>query len=210
MPSTFQQALQKRIIPVVAVQRVDHADPLADALIQGGLSCVEVTLRTEAAAAVIGTLGKRGDICVGAGTVLNIEQAQAAMDAGAGFIVSPGFSEKVVEFCLERNVPVIPGGCTPTEIQMALEFGLTLVKFFPAEAMGGIKTLKAVCGPFSMMTFMPTGGINAINLRTYLAHAQVAAIGGSWMADAALIAEGRFDEITRLTKEAVTLAETVG
>ena len=209
MPITFPQALQTRIIPVVAMHGVEKAHPLADALIQGGLPCAEVTLRTEAAVAVITTLAKRGDICVGAGTVLTIEQAKAARDAGAGFIVSPGFSEKVVQFCLDRSIPVVPGGCTPTEIQLALEFGIRLVKFFPAEAMGGIRTLKAVCGPFKMMMFIPTGGIHAQNLCDYLSHPCVPAIGGSWMVDAPLIAEGRFDEITRLTSEAVTLAETL-
>ena len=209
MPNTFQQALQTRIIPVVAMHGVEKAHPLADALIQGGLPCAEVTLRTEAAVAVITTLAKRGDICVGAGTVLTIEQAKAARDAGAGFIVSPGFSEKVVQFCLDRSIPVVPGGCTPTEIQLALEFGIRLVKFFPAEAMGGIRTLKAVCGPFKMMMFIPTGGIHAQNLCDYLSHPCVPAIGGSWMVDAPLIAEGRFDEITRLASEAVTLAETL-
>jgi 2-dehydro-3-deoxyphosphogluconate aldolase/(4S)-4-hydroxy-2-oxoglutarate aldolase len=209
MPINFQQILQKRIIPVVALHAAENAHPLADALIQGGLPCAEITFRTEAAEAIITSLAKRGDIFVGAGTVLNIEQAKAAMDAGAGFIVSPGFSDKVVEFCLDRSIPVAPGVCTPTDIQRALEFGITLVKFFPAEALGGLKTLKAVCAPFTMMTFIPTGGINAQNLCDYLSHPRVPAIGGSWMVRSSLIAEGRFDEITRLTREAMTLAETV-
>ncbi len=209
MPINFEHVLQKRIIPVVAIHAAENAHPLADALIQGGLPCAEITFRTEAAEAVINSLAKRGDILVGAGTVLTLEQAKAAMDAGAGFIVSPGFSEKVVEFCLDHSIPVTPGVCTPTDIQKALEFGLTLVKFFPAEAMGGLKTLKAVSGPFTMMTFIPTGGINAHNLCDYLSHPRVPAIGGSWMVKSSLIAEGRFDEITRLTSEAMTLVETV-
>ena len=210
MPINFQQALQKRIIPVVAIHDAENAHPLADSLIEGGLPCAEITFRTEAAEAVIATLSKRGDIFVGAGTVLNIEQAKAAMDAGAGFIVSPGFSEKVVEFCLDHSLPVTPGVCTPTDIQKALEFGLTLVKFFPAQAMGGLKTLKALSGPFTMMAFIPTGGINSQNLGDYLSHPRVPAVGGSWMVKSSLIAEGRFEEITRLTREAMTLVEIVG
>lgn len=209
MPINLNQVLKKRIIPVVAIHDAENANPLAEALIQGGLPCAEITFRTAAAEAVIASLAKRGDILVGAGTVLNIDQAKAAMDAGAGFIVSPGLSEKVVEFCLDHSVPVTPGVCTPTDIQRALEFGLTLVKFFPAEAMGGLGTLKAVSGPFTMMTFIPTGGINAQNLCDYLSHPRVPAIGGSWMVTSSLIAEGRFDEITRLTREAMTLAESV-
>jgi 2-dehydro-3-deoxyphosphogluconate aldolase/(4S)-4-hydroxy-2-oxoglutarate aldolase len=147
---------------------------------------------------------------VGAGPVLNIDQANAAMDAGAEFIVSPGFSEKVVEFCLDHSIPVTPGVCTPTDIQKALEFGLTLVKFFPAQAMGGLQTLKAMSGPFTMMTFIPTGGINFQNLGDYLSHPRVPAVGGSWMVKSSLIAEDRFEEITRLTREAMALAEIVG
>ncbi len=209
MSMNFQQALQKRIIPVVAIHDAENAHPLADALIQGGLPCAEITFRTEAAEAVITSLAKRGDLLVGAGTVLTIDQAKTAMDAGAGFIVSPGFSEKVVEFCLDHSIPVAPGVCTPTDIQRALEFDLTLLKFFPAEAMGGLKTLKAVSGPFTGMTFIPTGGVNAQNLCEYLSHPRVSAIGGSWMVKSKLIADGRFDEITRLTREAMALAESV-
>ena len=209
MSLRFEDALKKRIIPVVAIHAAEHAHPLGDALIQGGLPCAEITFRTDAAEAVITSLAKRGDILVGAGTVLTIEQAQAAMDAGAGFIVSPGFDETVVQFCLDHEIPVTPGVCTPTEIQNALGFGLTLLKFFPAEAMGGIKTLKAVAGPYTTAQFVPTGGINAQNLVDYLSHPRVPAVGGSWMVKSSLIAEGRFAEITRLTQEAMTLVETV-
>ena len=209
MRTPFEQALKNRIIPVVAIHAAENAHPLADALIEGGLPCAEITFRTQAAEAVIKTLAKRGDILVGAGTVLTVEQAKTALDAGANFIVSPGFSEKVVEYCLDQAIPVTPGVCTPTDIQRALDLGLNLLKFFPAEATGGLKTLKAICGPYTMMTFIPTGGINANNLCDYLAHPRVPAIGGSWMVKSALISEHRFDDITRLTREALTLAATV-
>ncbi len=209
MQTTFEQALKKRIIPVVAIHEAENAHPLADALIQGGLPCAEITFRTEAAESVIKTLTQRQDILVGAGTVLTVEQAKTAIDAGAGFIVSPGFSAKVVEYCLDQAVPVTPGVCTPTEIQRALELGLNLLKFFPAEATGGLKTLKAICAPFTKMTFIPTGGINANNLGDYLAHPQVPAVGGSWMVKSRLISDRRFDDITQLTREALALAATV-
>ena len=209
MSATFEQALKKRIIPVVAIHETENAHPLADALIEGGLPCAEITFRTEAAESVIKTLAQRQDILVGAGTVLTLEQAKAAAGAGAGFIVSPGLGEKVVQYCLDHSIPVTPGVCTPTDIQRALELGLTLLKFFPAEALGGLKTLKAICAPFTMATFIPTGGINAQNLCDYLAHPQVPAVGGSWMVQSKLITARRFDEITRLTREAVALAATV-
>jgi 2-dehydro-3-deoxyphosphogluconate aldolase/(4S)-4-hydroxy-2-oxoglutarate aldolase len=207
--TTFEQALKKRIIPVVAIHESANAHPLADALIKGGLPCAEITFRTKAAESVIKTLTQREEILVGAGTVLTIEQAKTAIDAGAGFVVSPGFSEKVVEYCLNQSVPVTPGVCTPTDIQRALDLGLNLVKFFPAEAAGGLKTLKAVCAPYTMMTFIPTGGINAKNLCDYLAHPQVPAVGGSWMVKSSLITDRRFDEIAQLTKEAMALAATL-
>jgi 2-dehydro-3-deoxyphosphogluconate aldolase/(4S)-4-hydroxy-2-oxoglutarate aldolase len=207
MVATFKDALEMRVIPVVAIKAAADANPLADALITGGLPCAEITFRTAAAEEVIRHLAKRGDMLVGAGTVLSLEQAQKAIDAGAGFIVSPGFNAKVVRFCLDHDLPVAPGVCTPTDIQMALDMGLTLVKFFPAEAIGGLKTLKAIAAPYTMMKFIPTGGINAKNLCDYLAHSQVPAVGGSWMVSSAMISEHRFDEIARLTQEAVALVD---
>lgn len=205
MLRSFDQALQQRIIPVVAIKDAKDAHPLGDALIRGGLPCAEITFRTAAAEAVIRTLARRGDITVGAGTVLSVDQARTALDAGAVFIVSPGFDEDVVRFCLDQNIPVTPGVCTPTDIQRALNLGLRLVKYFPAEAMGGLKALKAVAAPFTRMQFIPTGGINAHNLEGYLAHPQVPAVGGSWMVASAMISDGRFDEISRLTREALEL-----
>jgi 2-dehydro-3-deoxyphosphogluconate aldolase/(4S)-4-hydroxy-2-oxoglutarate aldolase len=209
MPVNFQQVLQNHIIPVVAVHEAENVHPSVDALIQGGLPCAEITFRTEAAEAVMTASAKRGDILVGAETVLNIEQAKAVQGAGAGFIVSPGFSDQVVEFCIDHSIPVTPGICTPTDIKRALGFGLTLVEFFPAQAMGGLNTLKAVSAPFTTMSFIPTGGIDSQNLSGYLSHPKVAAVGGSWMVKSSLIANGRFDEITNLTREAMTLAETI-
>ena len=141
--------------------------------------------------------------------VQTIEQAKTAIDAGAGFIVFPGFSEKVIEYCLDRAILVTPGVCTPTDIQRALELGLNLLKFFPAEAAGGLKNLKAICAPYTMMTFIPSGGINPKNLGDYLVHPQVPAVGGSWMVTSKLISDRQFDDITQLTQEALTLAATV-
>ena len=147
---------------------------------------------------------------VGAGTVLKIEQVKEAVGSGADFIVSPGFSPKVVQFCMENDIAVTPGVSTPTDIGMALDFGLETVKFFPAEAFGGIKTLKAVSAPYTMMKFIPTGGIGPLNLLDYLNHPKVPACGGSWMVKSDLIASHAFDKITSLTREAMALAQKAG
>ena len=209
MIEKFKKVIQGRIIPVVAIEEVENAIPLADALIEGGLPCAEITFRTAAAEAVIKTLAKRGDMVVGAGTVLKIEQVQAAVDAGACFIVAPGFNPRVVQYCLDHSIPVTPGVATPTDIECAMGFGLEIVKYFPAEAFGGLKTLKAISAPYTMMRFIPTGGINAENVSEYLGHPKVVAIGGSWMVKSSLISDGQFEAIIRLTKEAVALAAKV-
>jgi 2-dehydro-3-deoxyphosphogluconate aldolase/(4S)-4-hydroxy-2-oxoglutarate aldolase len=206
MKEKFNKVIQHRIVPVVAIEDAENATPLADALIEGGLPCAEITFRTTAAEAVMATLAKRGDILVGAGTVLKIEQVRAAVDAGACFIVAPGFNPKVVEYCLDHSIPVTPGVATPTDIETALGFGLEIVKYFPAEAFGGLKTLKAISAPYTMMRLIPTGGINAGNVCEYLGHPKVAAVGGSWMVKSSLISDGQFETITRLTREAVALA----
>ena len=206
MEGKFEKALALRVIPVVAIHDAGQADPLADALIAGGLPCAEITFRTEAAAEAIKKIAARYDMIVGAGTVLKVEQAKQAVDCGAGFIVSPGFSPQVVQYCMDNAIPVTPGVSTPTDIQLALECGLEIVKFFPAEAFGGLKTLKAMSAPFQMMQFIPTGGIGPQNLVEYLRHPKVPACGGSWMVKSDLISQGMFDEITRLTREAVELA----
>lgn len=205
MPGHLEQALALKIIPVVALERASDALPLADALVAGGLPCAEITFRTAAAAAAIRALAGRTGFTVGAGTVLELEQARRAADSGATFVVSPGLNPKVVRFCLDGGIAVLPGVCTPSDITIAFEMGLALLKFFPAEAMGGLKTLDALAGPFPMMRFVPTGGIDPRNLTAYLRHPRVAACGGSWMVKANLIAEGRFDEIARRTREAVAL-----
>jgi 2-dehydro-3-deoxyphosphogluconate aldolase / (4S)-4-hydroxy-2-oxoglutarate aldolase len=209
MREKFKRVIRHRIVPVVAIENAENATPLAEALTEGGLPCAEITFRTAAAAAVIETLGKRGDMLVGAGTVLKIEQVQTAVDAGACFIVAPGFNPKVVEYCLNHAIPVTPGVATPTDIERAIEFGLDIVKYFPAEAFGGLKTLKAISAPYTMMKFIPTGGINAENVSDYLRHPQVAAVGGSWMVKSSLISDKQFETITRLTEEAVALSDKV-
>ena len=203
----FMKALSSRIIPVVAIHDSQSADALIEALLTGGLSCAEITFRTDAALDAMKTIGKREDVILGAGTVLKTEQASVAVENGACFIVSPGFNPKVVQFCIENHIPVIPGVSNPTDIEMALDFGLELVKFFPAEAFGGVKTLKAISGPYKMMRFIPTGGIGPKNLVEYLSHPQVPACGGSWMVKPELIQKKDFEEITRLTREAVQLAK---
>ena len=195
-----------RVIPVVALEDADKAEPLADALCAGGLPCVEITLRTETALESIRALSGRDDLLLGAGTVHGSEQARAAVEAGARFIVTPGFNPKTVAWCLENEVPVFPGTSSPTDLEMALDFGLKIVKFFPAEAIGGVKTLKAFSGPYRTLRFIPTGGISPVNLVDYLALPQVVACGGSWMVKQDLLDGEHFDEVTQLASEAVSLA----
>jgi 2-dehydro-3-deoxyphosphogluconate aldolase/(4S)-4-hydroxy-2-oxoglutarate aldolase len=194
------------IVPVVKIDNAADAVNLGKALIEGGLPCAEITFRTAAAAEAISNISKAfPDMLVGAGTVLNIEQAQRAVDSGSKFIVSPGFNPKVVEYCVTNGIPITPGCSNPSDIEMALEFGLDVVKFFPAEAFGGLATLKAMSAPYGMMKFIPTGGIDAKILNDYLAFPKVLACGGSWMVKDELIKNGNFAEIARLTREAVSL-----
>ncbi len=178
----FLQELQKiRLVPVVVIDSEELALPLASLLAAGGLTCVEVTLRTGEALAALGTMARETELLVGAGTVLTLDQAKAAVDQGAQFLVSPGISATIVEWCLKQRMPIIPGCATASEIQLALELGLNTVKFFPAEQLGGVAMLSALGAVFQTMHFMPTGGIGKHNLRTYLSLPQVAACGGSWM-----------------------------
>jgi 2-dehydro-3-deoxyphosphogluconate aldolase/(4S)-4-hydroxy-2-oxoglutarate aldolase len=207
MSDILKQLAVHRLIPVIALDRVEDAGPLGDALAAGGLPVAEVTFRTGAAEASIRDMSKIPGMLVGAGTVLNVDTVKRAVDAGAKFIVSPGFSEKVVAYCLEEKIPVTPGCVTPTEIQMALEFGINTVKFFPAEAVGGIKTLKAFAAPFGQVKFIPTGGITEANLADYLSFAPVVACGGSWMVTKDLLAAGDFAKITSITAKAVAMAK---
>ena len=192
------------IVPVVVLQDAAKAEPLAEALCKGGLACAEVTFRTDAAEESIRIMSEKfPEMLVGAGTVLTIEQADRAVKAGAKFIVSPGLNPEVVKWCQAHEVPVIPGIVTPTEMEQAIGLGLTMVKFFPAEPAGGLKYIRAIAAPYTMMKFMPTGGINPQNVREYLAYDRIAACGGSWMVKKDLVAAGEFDKIRDLTKEAV-------
>ncbi len=194
------------IVPVIALEEAADAAALAQALIDGGLPCAEVTFRTAAAEEVIKTMSKDfPQMLVGAGTVLTTEQADRAVAAGAKFIVSPGFNPAVVKHCLAKNIPVVPGCATPSEVEAALELGLEVVKFFPAEAAGGLPMLKAMSAPYGKVKFMPTGGINAKNLNTYLSFKKIIACGGSWMVSKDLLKAKNWAEVTRLSKEAVSL-----
>jgi len=194
------------LVPVIRLEDAAQAVPLASALRKGGLPVAEVTFRTDAAADSIRRIREADPgMCVGAGTVLSPEQADQAIEAGAGFIVSPGINRRVVERCLERGVPVVPGCSCPTDLETALEYGLHAVKFFPAEASGGLAALKAMSAPYGSLRFLPTGGIDAKNLKDYLAFDKVFACGGSWMVKEDLVAAGDFEGVTRLTAEAVAI-----
>jgi 2-dehydro-3-deoxyphosphogluconate aldolase/(4S)-4-hydroxy-2-oxoglutarate aldolase len=194
------------IIPVVRLEEPSQGIPLARALVAGGLPCAEITFRTAAAADGIRRMcAQSPEILVGAGTVVTPEQAQQAVQAGARFIVSPGFDPHVVGWCLEHAVPVMPGVATPTEIMLALDKGLSVLKFFPAEALGGRAMLEALAAPFAGVKFVPTGGVTADNAADFLRLPCVFAVGGSWLVAPKLIAAGAFEEITRLTAEAVAL-----
>jgi len=193
------------LVPVVKIERADDALPLGKALIKGSLPVAEITFRTAAAEEAIAMLTRElPELLVGAGTVLTVDQAKSAVSAGAKLIGSPGFSPKGVDYCIEHNIPVTPGLNNPTVLEVALEKGLEVVKFFPAESSGGLKFLKDMAAPYSGIKFIPTGGINADNLNAYLAYNRVHACGGSWMVKADVISSGKFDEVTRLAKEAVS------
>lgn len=210
MNDTLRQIGKTGIVPVVVLNKADDAQPLAESLIKGGLPCAEVTFRTDAAEESIRAIAKKfPEMFVGAGTILTPEQADRAVDAGAKFIVSPGFNPKVVEHCINKGYPVTPGIMTPTELEMALGFGLDVVKFFPAENAGGLKMIKAMSAPYTMMKFMPTGGINAVNVKDYLACDKILACGGSWMVKGDLINAGNFAEIERLTREASNIVKEI-
>ena len=208
---TMEQRLEEYgVVPVVVLKDTKDAIPLADALIEGGLSCAEVTFRTDAAEESIRLMSvKYPEMLVGAGTVLTIEQVDRAVNAGAKFIVSPGFDPEIVDYCLENNIPVFPGCITPSEVAQAVKRGLKVIKFFPAEQAGGVAMIKAMGAPYNMVKFMPTGGISAKNLSEYLSCSNIVCCGGSWMVKGDLITEGKFDEITVLTKEAVELVKSI-
>ena len=203
----MKQMEQLGVVPVVVLDDVKDATPLAKAMQAGGVPCAEVTLRTAAGLSSIEKMRKMDDMLVGAGTVITLDQCKDALSAGAQFIVSPGLNVKVVEHCLANGVAVLPGCVTPTEIMQAMELGLDTVKFFPANVYGGLKAMKALAAPFAGIKFIPTGGVNGDNLAEYLAAPYVRAVGGSWLCAKADVNAGDFDKITELCKQAVRIKE---
>ena len=197
-----------KVVPVVVLDDVKDAEPLAKALVEGGLPCAEVTFRTEAAAESIRIMTEvYPDMLVGAGTVLTTEQVDKAVESGAKFIVSPGFDPEIVDYCIGKNIPVFPGCISPSEVAQAVKRGLKVVKFFPAEQSGGLAMIKAMAAPYHMLKFMPTGGINTENLKEYLACDKILCCGGSWMVKGDMIKAGEFETIKKLTQEAKELTE---
>ena len=210
MNEVLEKLGQYGIVPVVVLNDSKDAAPLADALCDGGLACAEVTFRTEAAADSIRIMTeKHPEMLVGAGTVLTTKQVDEAVEAGAKFIVSPGLNPTIVKYCIEKNIPITPGVATPSEMEQAIELGLNLVKFFPAEPSGGLAMINAVAAPYTMLKFMPTGGINPNNVKDYLNSDKIFACGGSWMVKGNLINDGNFDKIKELTKEAVNIVKEI-
>lgn len=203
--SNVSETIQKMgVVPVVVLNDAKDAAPLAKALCEGGLPCAEVTFRTDAAEESIRIMTTEyPEMFVGAGTVLTIEQVDRAVAAGAKFIVSPGFDPEIVDYCLSKEIPVYPGCITPSEVAQAVKRGLKVVKFFPAEQFGGVATIKALAAPYVGVKFMPTGGVSAKNLESYLSCDKIVACGGSWMVKGDLVEAGEFDKITELTREAV-------
>lgn len=204
MNEVLEKISKVGIVPVVVLDDAKDAKPLAEALIKGGLPCAEVTFRTAAAEESIRIMASEfPDMLVGAGTVLTTEQVDRAVNAGAKFIVSPGLNPKVVQYCIDKGIPVTPGTSNPSDVEQAIELGLEVVKFFPAEAAGGLNMIKSMAAPYTQMKFMPTGGISAKNICEYLAFDKIIACGGSWMVKKDLVAAGKYDEIQALTEEAV-------
>ena len=210
MTDVLQKFHELGVVPVVVLDDAKDAEALGKALCDGGLPVAEVTFRTAAAEESIRIMASKfPDMLVGAGTVLTVDQAKRAVAAGAKFIVSPGFNAKVVKYCVDNGIPVTPGIQTPTEIEMALEFGLKVVKFFPAEAAGGLKMIKALAGPYVNTYFMPTGGISLKNAPDYLSYEKIWAVGGSWIAKRDDISAGNFEKIKLNAEEAVALVKAI-
>lgn len=206
----FSQFSKIGIIPVVVLDDPKDAAPLGKVLYENGLPCAEVTFRTAAAEESIKIMSREfPNLLVGAGTVLTVEQADRAMSAGAKFIVSPGLNPKIVQHCIDKSIPVTPGTQTPSEMEQALELGLKVVKFFPAEPAGGLAMIKAVAAAYVELKFMPTGGINAKNVKDYLAYNRIVACGGSWMVKKDLINAGEWDKIAAQVKEAAAIVKEV-
>lgn len=204
MNKVLEEISKIGIVPVIALDHVEDAAPLAKALCDGGLPCAEITFRTDAAEESIRIMSEQfPEMLVGAGTVLTTEQVDRAVNAGAKFIVSPGLNPKVVKYCVDKGIPVTPGCANPSDVEVAIELGLEVVKFFPAEAAGGLNMIKSMAAPYTKMKFMPTGGINAKNLTSYLDFNKIIACGGSWMVSKDMVNAKDWDGITALTKEAV-------
>ena len=210
MNPILEQLSKFGVVPVVVLNDAMDAEPLAKALCDGGLPCAEVTFRTAAAEESIRTMTEKyPEMLVGAGTVLTTEQVDRAMAAGAKFIVSPGFDPEIVDYCLEKEILVLPGCVTPSEVAQGVKRGLKVLKFFPAEQYGGVATIKAMAAAYVGIQFMPTGGINPKNVKDYLACDKIFACGGSWMVKGDMIEAGEFDKIEALTKEAVAIIKEV-
>ena len=210
MEKMLQQIGEMGVIPVIKIDRVEDAVPLAKALVEGGMPCAEITFRTAAAPEAIKAMSEAyPEMLIGAGTVLTTEQADTAMKCGAKFIVSPGLNPETVKHCLKKGYPILPGVCTPTEVEAGLALGLDHLKFFPAEAAGGVKMIKAMAAPYTTVKFMPTGGINVGNIKDYLTCKAVFACGGSWMVPGDMITNGEFDKIKALVQEAVALLKEI-
>lgn len=210
MNEVLQKMHEIGIIPVVVLNDAKDAEPLGRALLEGGLPCAEVTFRTDAAEESIRIMSEKfPELLVGAGTVLTTEQVDRAVRAGAKFIVSPGLNPKVVQYCIDKNIPVTPGVVTPGEIEKAVELGLSVVKFFPAEPSGGLAMINAVGAAYTAMKFMPTGGINEKNVVDYLKSDKIHACGGSWMVKGNLISSGQFERIKELCQEASAIVKEV-
>ncbi len=206
MNEVLEEISKMGLVPVVKLDSAADAEPLAKALCEGGLPCAEVTFRTDAAEEAIRIMtSKYPDMLIGAGTVLTTEQVDRAADAGAKFIVSPGLNPKIVKYCIDKGIPITPGTSNPSDVEQAIELGLEVVKFFPAEAAGGLNMIKSMAAPYTNMKFMPTGGISTKNMISYLDFPKIIACGGSWMVSDSLIQAGEFDRIRELTREAVAL-----
>jgi 2-dehydro-3-deoxyphosphogluconate aldolase/(4S)-4-hydroxy-2-oxoglutarate aldolase len=205
----MEELAARRVVPVLVLDDAARADDVAEALVTAGLPVAEVTFRTAAAADAVRAMARRRDILVGAGTVVTAAQVDEAVEAGARFVVSPGFSRSVVRRCADLDVPVLPGVSTASDVMAALEEGLSTVKFFPAEASGGLPAIRALSGPFPQVRFVPTGGIGPGNAAEYLALPSVLAVGGSWMVPGTAIRAGDVETVARLAREAVALAAAV-
>jgi 2-dehydro-3-deoxyphosphogluconate aldolase/(4S)-4-hydroxy-2-oxoglutarate aldolase len=208
--NTVERCKACGLVPVVVIENAEDAVPAAKALLAGGIDTMEITFRTAAAKDAIREVAQNvPDMLVGAGTVINLEQCMTALEAGAKFIVSPGFDPETVEYCVKNNIPILPGCATPTEIMAAKKQGLELVKFFPANVYGGLKAMKALSGPFPGLKFLPTGGVSGENIKDYVSESYIAAVGGSWVCTKADISAHNFDKITELCRQARTAIDEV-